>query len=157
MRTSTPGLRRLAGFGAAAAVTGTAVNTAIFGIGRAAGVDYVAATTRQGPQLIHVQHVVSLSLMSFAVGLAVTAIATGVGRPSVRVIQILATVVAVLSVGMDVGIDSTLSAKTSLAAMHLVMGLVFVACLRLASTTRAQGVRTRTGSPASQAVMSSAI
>ena len=84
MNTSTVGTRRLLGLGVIAAIGAASVNAAIYGIGRAAGLSFVASTTAAGPQHILLQHVVSLTHMTFGAGLVAVLIADKFRRPSLR-------------------------------------------------------------------------
>jgi Family of unknown function (DUF6069) len=144
MNTSTVGARRLLGLGAAGAAGAASVNAVIYGLGRASGLTFVASTTSSGPQHIMLQHVVSLTLMTFAVGLVAALVVDKVRRPSLRALQIVGATVAVLSISMDVSIDSTISAKATLALMHLVVGVAFVGLLERARASRsAYAVGTR--------------
>ena len=124
--------RRLMSAGAAAVVAATATNAVLYAVGRAAGVSY---TLTQGGTtgLIHLHDVVSLSVLTFAVGLAAAAIARRLGRPSLRALQILGAIIAVASVSMDVSVQGAASARVSLATMHLVVGAAYVAALRMVS------------------------
>jgi uncharacterized protein DUF6069 len=137
MNASTVGARRLLGLGGIAAIGATSVNAAIYGIGRVAGLSFVASTTAAGPQHILLQHVVTLTLMTFAVGLVAALVADKIRRRGLRALQTVGAVVAVASIVMDVSIDSTVAAKATLALMHLVVGAAYVAALELARTARA--------------------
>jgi hypothetical protein len=148
MNTSTVGTRRLLGFGVIAAAGAASVNAAIYGLGRAAGLSFVASTTAAGPQHILLQHVVSLTLMTFGAGLVAVLIADKFRRPGLRALQAVGAVVAVVSVVMDLSIDSTVAAKTTLALMHLVVGAAYVAALEVARTAR---VSRRTDATAARA------
>ncbi len=111
--------------GSAGAVVAAAVNAAIYGLGRAAGVAYVVTPTSR----VSVVDVVVLSLVWFAIGLVAAAVATRWGGRAVRVLQIVGTVVAVASISTDLTIDGTTSAKATLALMHLVVGAAYVVSL----------------------------
>jgi hypothetical protein len=137
MNASTVGARRLLGLGGIAAIGATSVNAAIYGIGRAAGLSFVASTTATGPQHILLEHVVTLTIMTFAAGLVAALIADKFRRPGLRALQTVGAVVAVVSVLMDASIDSSVAAKATLALMHLVVGVAYVATLELARTPRA--------------------
>ena len=131
MSTTTIRIRPLLTTGAVAAAATAVVNAAVFGLGRAAGVDYVVdATTTVG-----VADVVSFTLMCFAVGLVAAAVARGLQRPDVRVLQVVAAVIAVASVAMDVPIDGSPAAKLLLASMHLITGAGYVAALEIAASS----------------------
>ncbi len=135
MNDSPVGARRLLTIGAGAALAATLVNAVIYGIGRVAGLDFVAAHTSRGPEHIRLVHVVSLTLITFAIGLAAALIADRFRRPGLRAVQITGGVIALLSIEMDLTIDSTATAKATLATLHLVVGLAFVVALQLARTT----------------------
>ncbi|HEX3542324.1 MAG TPA: DUF6069 family protein [Acidimicrobiales bacterium] len=125
--------RRLLTVGAAAVSAATATNAVLYAAARAAGVNY---TLTQGSTtgLIHLHDVVSLSVFTFAVGLAAAAAARPLGRPSLRALQILGAVIAVASISMDVSVHGAATARVSLAAMHLVVGAAYVAALRMVSS-----------------------
>lgn len=133
--TKTP-VSRLVAVGVVGAVAGTLVNSAIYGAGRAAHVAFVVAQTSTGPKPIRLVDIVSFSLMAVAVGLVAAVIAARVGRPSLRSLQVLGAVIAIASTSMDIGIDSTVAAKLSLASMHIVMGVAYVASLQIARRPR---------------------
>jgi hypothetical protein len=136
MESTKTSLQRLLTLGLIAGVAGAVVNAVIYGVGRAADVAYVISQTSSGPQHVRLVDVVSFSLMAFAVGLVAALIVAKLGRPNLRVLQVLGAVIAVASTAMDIPIDSTLAAKLSLASMHLVMGFAYVTTLQAARTTR---------------------
>jgi hypothetical protein len=113
--------------GAIGAALATAVNVAIYGIGRAAGIAYVVTATSR----VRVPDVVILSLVSFAVGLAAAAVAVRIDRRGLRVLQVVGAVLAVVSTWGDFSIDGTRSATLTLALMHLVVGIAYVATLEV--------------------------
>ena len=114
--------------GAVAAAATAAVNAVIFGLGRAAGVDYVVDSSTT----IGVADVVTFTLMAFAVGLVAAAVARGLRRPGYRVLQMVGAVIAVSSVALDLPIDGSPAAKLLLASMHLVTGAGYIAALEIA-------------------------
>ena len=128
MNTATIRIRPLLATGAVAAAASVAVNASIFGLGRAAGVDFVVDSTTT----VAVADVVSFTLMCFAAGLLAAAIARALRRPSYRVLQVVAAVIAVASVAMDLPIDGSPAAKVLLASMHLVTGAAYVIGLQIA-------------------------
>jgi Family of unknown function (DUF6069) len=136
MNPSTVGARRLLGLGVIAAIGAASVNAAIYGIGRAAGLSFVASTTSSGPQHVLLQHVVSFTFMTFAAGLVAALVADKVRRPNLRALQTVGAVIAVVSIAMDLSIDSTVATKATLALMHLVVGAAYVAALQFARTSR---------------------
>ena len=145
--------RQLLSTGALAGVAATAVNAVVYGLGRAAGVDYVAQRHASGVDRIQIQHVVSLSVISFAIGLAAALVATRVRR-GLPGLQVLGVVVALVSTYGDFGIDGSTAAKVTLITMHLVVGVAYVATLQRVRTTGVHGtaavptVATRQGAPA---------
>ena len=122
---------RLLGLGAAGAAAAAVVNAAIFGIGHAADVSYLV-----DGEAIELQHVVSFTLMSFAVGLVVAALFARFRPASLRALAVVGGIVGVVTMAMDFSVDSTAGAIT-LASMHLVTAAAYVRSLRLAATTPA--------------------
>ncbi len=123
-------IRRLLAVGAVAGVAATVVNATVYGLGRAAGVDYVAKSDAGGVDRIQLQHVMSLSVMSFVVGLAAAAVVVKRRRRGLRTLQVLGAVLAVATTYGDFGIDGSTAAKVTLIAMHLVVGAAYVATLQ---------------------------
>jgi hypothetical protein len=140
MKTSDHRIRQLFVLGAAGAVTATVVNSVIYAAGRAADVAYLVQVTSSGPQSVQLKDVVSLSLMSFAVGIIAAAVATKLRRPSLRTMQIIGAVLAVVSTWGDFTIEGDVAAKATLAVMHLVVGAAYIAVLQV--------VRSRQTAPA---------
>jgi hypothetical protein len=138
MKTSDHRIRQLFVLGAAGAVTATLVNSVIYAVGRAANVAYLVHVTSSGPQNVQLKDVVSLSVMSFALGIVAVAAATKLRRPSLRTMQILGAVLAVVSTWGDFTIDGTVAAKATLAPMHFVVGAAFIAVLRVAESRRTE-------------------
>jgi hypothetical protein len=129
MTSSTNSIRRLLVVGAAGAVAATVANAVIFGLGRAAGVDYLVKRGADGMS-VHITDVASLSLMAFAVGLIAAAVSVRWGRPSLRSLQVLGAVLAVVSTYSDFTIEGAASATVTLAVMHLVVGVAYIASLQ---------------------------
>jgi hypothetical protein len=117
--------------GAIGALVATVVNASIYASGRAADVAYVITRDGSGAQSVHLRDVVSLSLISFAIGLVAAVIAVRLGR-GLRALAALGAVLAVISTWSDFTIDGNGAAKVTLASMHLVVGIAYVASLRLA-------------------------
>jgi hypothetical protein len=128
MTSTTIRIRPLLATGAVAAAATAVVNASIFGLGRAAGVDFVVDATTT----VAVADVVSFTLMCFAAGILAAAVARWVRRPSYRVLQVVGAVIAVASVAMDVPIDGSVSAKLLLASMHIVTGAGYITALEVA-------------------------
>jgi hypothetical protein len=137
MQTSSFPARRLLRIGTVAALSAALVNAAIYGLGRGAGLSFVASHHGGRPDEIKLVHVVSFSLEAFVVGLVVALIATKLHRPSLRALQGLGASVALLSIAMDLTIDSAAPAKATLALMHLVVGAAYVVALEFCRATRA--------------------
>lgn len=126
--------RRLLAVGSVAAVAAATVNAAVYGLARAADVSFVVSGAKPGQDQVLLQHVLSLSLFSFAAGIAASLIVARLRRPSLRALQVLGAVLAVLSTAMDLQIESAVGAVT-LASMHLVVGAAYVASLRRVQQT----------------------
>ncbi len=140
MKTSETRIRRLLALGGTGAVVAAVTNAVIYGVGRAAGVDYVITETSKGTESVHLADVLSLTLMSFAVGLAAAVVATRFHRPSLRALQVLGAVLAVVSTYGDFTIDGGAAATVLLASMHIVVGVVYIASLQI---FRSWATRTR--------------
>ena len=140
MKTSTT-TRRLLAVGSVAAVAGTSINAAVYGIARAAGVSFVVSGQKPGADHVLLQHVLSLSLFSFAAGIVAALVVARLRRPSLRALQVLGGALAVISTVMDLQIESAIGAVT-LASMHLVVGASYVVGLGLAQRPTAAVVET---------------
>jgi hypothetical protein len=136
MKKSDHPVRRLLVVGATGAIAATAANVLIYGAGRAADVAYIVSTTSQGNERVRLADVVSLSLMSFAVGIIAAVVARRFRRPSVRTLQVVGAVLAVVTTWGDFVIDGTPAAKATLAVMHIVVGVAYIISLQAASTRR---------------------
>ena len=123
MQTTKHHVRPFLTIGAAGAVTAAAVNSAIYAVGRVAGVDFLVESGTTSER-IQAGHVLTLSLISFAVGLLAVAIAAW-RRPRWRLFQVFGAIIAVGSIVMDVTIDASAATKLVLASMHLVVGAVY--------------------------------
>jgi hypothetical protein len=140
MNTSDRRIRHLFVLGAAGAVAATVVNSLIYAVGRAADVTYLVDVTSHGPQNVRLQDVVSLSLMSFVLGIIAAAVATKLRRPSLRTMQVIGAVLAVVSTWGDFVIDGKVAAKATLAVMHFVVGAAYIAVLEVAQSRRTTAV-----------------
>jgi hypothetical protein len=126
--------RQLLSTGAVAGVAATAVNAAVYGLGRAGGIDYVAQRDASGVDRIQIQHVVGLSVTAFVIGLAAALVVGRVRRAGLKGLQALGVVVALVSTYGDFGIDGSTAAKVTLISMHLVVGAAYVAALQRVRT-----------------------
>jgi hypothetical protein len=140
-------VRQLLTVGAVAGVAATVVNATVYGLGRAAGVDYVAQRDASGIDRIQLQHVVSLSVISFVIGLAAAAVVVKLRRRGLRALQVLGVVLAVATTYGDFGIDGSAAAKVTLILMHLVVGAAYVVTLQ-----RVRPVAETVAAPAAPAV-----
>jgi hypothetical protein len=139
MNTSDTRIRRLLVVGGVGAVAAALTNAVIYGVGRTAGVEYVITQASKGTESVHLVDVLSLSLISFAIGLAAAVVATWWKRPSLRALQIVGGIVAVVSTYGDFTIDGTAAATVLLASMHIIAGVFYIASLQIArsrTTTR---------------------
>ena len=142
------GVRRLLGLSAVAGVAATVVNAVAYGVARAADVDFVAERTATGTERIQLQHVVSLSVISFAIGLLAAAVVVRVGRPrALRALQVLGAGLAVLTTYGDFGLDGSTAAKVTLILMHVVVGVAYVGVLEVVRRSQPAAVRAATRVP----------
>jgi hypothetical protein len=149
MKTSEPRIRRLLVVGGIGAAATALTNAVIFGVGRAAGVEYVITTTSKGAQSVHLADVSSLSLISFAIGVAAAVVATWWKRPSLRALQVVGGIVAVVSTYGDFTIDGRAAATALLASMHIVAGAVYIASLQIVRSSTS--TRSAVASPTAHA------
>ncbi|MGH9118990.1 MAG: DUF6069 family protein [Acidimicrobiales bacterium] len=120
-----PPVVRRAGLTALAAV---AVNLVILGIGAAADVDFDVPQFRSDTTMaVNPLAVILSTLVALAAGWALVASARRWGRPSLRAVQVIGAVVAVVSLALPLGVDADASTRLVLAAMHLATGAIFVA------------------------------
>jgi hypothetical protein len=127
-----PHLLRAGAIGALAAAVGNAV---IYGIGRATDVSY--AYIDGGDELrVGLGEVVGASFLTFAIGLAAAAVVVWLGRPDLRIIQAIGGVIAVASTYTSFAIDASSAASFTLAAMHVVSGIAYIAALEAVRSPR---------------------
>jgi len=124
---------RLVAVGAVGAIAATAVNAVIYGVGRSAGLMYIVSGAGS-PGRVRLVDVITLSLISFAVGIVAAVAASRLRRPRLGLLQPLAAILAVVSTAMDLSLQSAASGAT-LASMHIVVGLVYVLTLRVVATS----------------------
>jgi hypothetical protein len=147
MLATRPSIRRLFKLGAVGAAAAAATNVALFAAGRAADVVFwVAEPGTEHAQLVAFD-IAFLTLASFAVGILAAAAAIGLRRPSLRVMQIIGGVIAVVSCWADVFIPATAPAKALLVATHLVVGVAYVATLQRVRTDTVAASVNETVSP----------
>ena len=154
MNRTTSGIssRRLLGSATIAGLAAVSVNAAIYAVGRAADVEFIAKQAASGPDHIRLVHVVQLTVMAFAVGVVAALVVNRVRRTGLPSLVVLGGVIAVASTVMDVSIDSAVSAKLLLASMHLVTGLAYVVALRSAGVRRTSRPVDAVAAPSAQPV-----
>lgn len=114
--------------GTIGALAATVANVALWAGGRAADVGFLVNSPVGGPAMqVGITWVVPTTLLAFAVGSVVLALAARRSRRWVRVVTAVAAVVAVVSAGGPLSTAHDTATGALLAAMHLVTGAVFVA------------------------------
>jgi hypothetical protein len=128
--------------GAVGAAAGAVVNSAIFGIGRAADVPF-HVVDGSSEETVNIGGVLFMSIAAVAVGLLGVAVAYWLfGRKSLRPFAVLGVLIALASnIGFP-DVEATAATKWSLAAMHVVVGIVYAASLEV--------VRARVGTDAAR-------
>ena len=118
------------------ALAGTVANVGLWLGGRAADVDF-RVSPLLGPPIMQVGvvSVVLTTLLGFAAGWAVFALAARRSRQLVRVVMAAAAVVAVVSAAGPLSTALDTATGVLLAAMHLITGAAFLAA---AATVRAR-------------------
>ncbi|HEX6196674.1 MAG TPA: DUF6069 family protein, partial [Jiangellaceae bacterium] len=117
--------RRVAAIGAAVA---TVANVALWAGGRAADVGFLVNPVVGDPFQVGVVLVILTTVLMFAVGWAVLALAARRSRRWVRAVLVTAAAVAVVSaLGGPLPTADDTATGMLLAAMHLITGAVFVA------------------------------
>jgi hypothetical protein len=110
------------------ALAATVANVALWAGGRAADVGFRVSPPAGLPAMeVGVVLVVLTTLLTFAVGSAVLALAARRSRRWVRVVMAAAAVFAVVSAGGPLSAAHDTATGALLAAMHLVTGAAFVA------------------------------
>lgn len=116
-------LRRVA----AGAASATLVNAALWAGGRAADVSFLVSPPAGDPFQIGVVLVVLTTLLAFAVGSGLLALAARRSRRWVHAVLVAATLFAVVSAAGGPLPAADFAAGVLLAAMHLVTGAAFLA------------------------------
>jgi hypothetical protein len=125
---TTPRSRSVLQVAAIGALAATVANVALWAGGRAADVDFRASPPAGFPTIqVGVVLVVLTTLLTFAAGSAVLALAVRRSRRWVRVVMAAAAVFAVVSAGGPLSAAHDTATAALLAAMHLVTGAAFVA------------------------------
>jgi hypothetical protein len=124
---STVRSRSLLPTAAAGAAVATLVNAALWGGGRAAEVSFEVTPflSDTGTQ-VGIVSVVLATLLAFAVGSGLLALAARRSRRWVRAVLVAAALVAVVSTGGPLSVAHDTASGVLLAAMHLVTGAAFL-------------------------------
>jgi hypothetical protein len=121
---------RVAAIGALAA---TVANVALWAAGRAADVGFLVSPVAGPPTMqVGLFLVVLTTLLAFAVGWAVLAVAARRSRRWVHVVMAAAAVFAVVSAAAPLSLAHDTATGVLLATMHLVTGAAFVATAAMA-------------------------
>lgn len=121
---------KLLGVGALGALASAAGNAVVYGIGRVSGIEY---TFTEGgvEERLGLGAVLTVSLVTFAVGLLAAAVVVWLGRPDLRVGQIVGGVIAVVTIWGSFSIDASFGASATLGLMHIVSGAAYVTSLEV--------------------------
>lgn len=111
---------------AAGAAVATLVNAALWAGGRAAGASFLVSPPVGDTTQVSIVLVVLKTLLAFAVGSGLLALAARRSRRWVRAVLVSATLVAVVSVGGPLSNAHDTATGVLLAAMHLVTGAAFL-------------------------------
>jgi Family of unknown function (DUF6069) len=109
---------------AAGATAATLVNAALWTGGRAVGVSFMVSSAFMTQ--VGIVAVVLTTLLAFAVGLGLFALAARRSRRWVRAVLIAAALVAVVSAGAPLSAAQDTATGVLLATMHLVTGAAFM-------------------------------
>lgn len=106
-----------------------ATNLSIVAVARASGVDFrlTQSESTEGTTTIAPAMVVTVTLLTMAVGWVLAGLAVRVHRPGLRSMATIAGLFAVLSSLAPLSLDADTSAKITLAGLHLVTGAFYVA------------------------------
>jgi hypothetical protein len=124
---ATPRSRSALQVAAIGVMAATVANVALWAGGRAADVGFLVSPAVGDPFRVGVVLVALTTLLTFAVGSAVLALAARRSRRWARVVMAAAAVFAVVSVGGPLSTAHDTATGALLAAMHLVTGAAFLA------------------------------
>lgn len=123
-------LRALWRPGAIAAALATAVNLVILGVGRVAGISPIVSF---GPGAMSTEvgafEVIVNTLVPFGLGLLLTALVVRRRPHRLRTMQMVAAVIAAVSLIPPLTVDAQIATRIMLAVMHVVVGAAFLAAL----------------------------
>jgi hypothetical protein len=124
--------------GALGAVAAAVVNSAVFGIGRAADVPLVVVDSGE-EHVVDLAGVASMSVIGVVVGLVGAVLAYRfLGPRSLRPLGVVGLVIALVSNATFPGADATAATKWTLAAMHVVVGVVYLTTLEIVRARSSQ-------------------
>lgn len=118
--------RSVLGIAAVGAVVATLLNAALWAGGRAADVSFSVALPLGDTMQVGIFEVVLTTLLTFAVGSGLLALAARHSRRWVRAVLVAAALVAVVSAGGPMTAAHDTATGVLLVAMHLVAGTTFV-------------------------------
>jgi len=133
----------LAPVAALSTVAAVATTLSIFAVARAVGVDFdfVKAGSTERATTIAPAMVVTVTLLTMAVGWVFAGLAVRVHRPGLRSMAAIGGVFAVLSSLAPLSLDADTSVKVTLAGLHLVTGAFYVAGIARLRRTEAGETR----------------
>ena len=114
-------------YGLGATAVAAIVNLVIHTVVKATGVSFVVAfSAGDKPMHITAAHVAALTVVPLLIATALAAVASRRSMATLRAVQIVAGVVAVVSLVGPLSLTAELGAKVALASMHVVAGAAFV-------------------------------
>ena len=129
---------RLLRTGAAFGLGAAAVNAAVWGLARAGDVSF-AYVEHGDAGHIRVVDIVGMTIATFAGGLLVAVVATRLGHPFTRTLQVIAAGLVVASLVGLPGLDASTSTRLCLVVLHTVVGAAYVLALRSSVPQTARG------------------
>lgn len=127
---------RLWRLGTIAAAIAAIINLVILGIGRAAGVPFVVPMFGGAAAAVSPLVILVTIVVWFVLGLLLTMVVASRQPGRLRAMQIVATVITVVSLIQPLGVDADAATRVLLAIMHPVTGAAFVLAL---SRVQAEG------------------
>jgi hypothetical protein len=127
LRSATPPSGGLWQYSLAATAVTAVVNLVIHTVVNSTGVSFVVAFGA-GDKTMHITaaHVAALSVVPLLIASALAVVASRRSMSTLRAVQLVAGVVAVVSLGGPLSLTAELGAKVALASMHVVAGVAFV-------------------------------
>lgn len=120
--------------GAVAAVTASAVNAVVWGVGRANDVEFLVPSGAGGDATpVALSHVIVATVLIMAIGTGNAVLASSRSLRWFRRVLSAGVIVALVSAAAPLTLDTDTSTRFLLASMHLLAGAAFVVGLRRAS------------------------